>query len=120
MPYRQKEQRAFALASIDSWGESGLNQSGYCPRACIARSTFQYWRKRYDPTYSYRLAQKKTTSEQTQDGFTPVKIKNMNLQREFHCLSKEIGMTYENSVCIGCSSDLPSSELQKLICLKVY
>ena len=54
MKEADQEKREEALLTIELWRDSGLSQGAYCLEEGIARSTFQHWRRRYDPSYEYQ------------------------------------------------------------------
>lgn len=113
-----QEKREEALLIIELWRESGLSQGAYCTQEGIARSTFQHWRKRYDPSYEYQSKKKKTRKPVSKESFIPLEIKEEPRQYSTSSTSKEVEIIYPNSVRIKCSSDLPLLELQKLIHLE--
>ena len=115
-----QEKREEALLVIELWRESGLSQGTYCKQEDIARSTFQHWRKRYDPSYEYQSKKKKSIPKKSKERFIPVEMKEVLLDNDVLSVkSTELEIIYTNSVRIKCSSDLAPMELQKLIRLEI-
>jgi hypothetical protein len=74
MKKSDEERREEAILAINLWKESKLTQGEFCRREKIARSTFQHWRRRYDPDYVF-MGKKKQRSKrkpQKKERFIPV------------------------------------------------
>ena len=75
MKEADQEKREEALLIIELWRDSGLSQGAYCLEEGIARSTFQHWRRRYDPSYEYQSKKKKSVPKKSKERFIPVEMK---------------------------------------------
>ncbi len=110
----KEDRRASAEIAIELWRESGLSQGAFCRREGIARTTFQHWRKRYDPTYE-KSNQKPIRVKKSKEQFISIALEEPS---SISSSSDHIEIIYQNQVRIKCSASLPPSTLQTLIGLQ--
>ena len=112
MNNHSKEKREEALLAISLWQESDLSQGAFCRREGISRSTFQHWRKRYDPTYEYRSEPAEKPASSSKQSFIALEVKT-----PIASSSDELEIIYPNGVRIKCNSSINDERLRKLISL---
>lgn len=114
MKTSDEQKREEALLAISLWEESGLSQGAFCLRERIARSTFQHWRRRYDPSYTYKGKNKSASSQANGERFIALETVPISSSDELGSLE----IIYTNDVRIKCPSSISLSDLQKLISLQ--
>lgn len=123
MSKKKEDIRESAELAITLWRESGLSQGAFCRQEGIARTTFQHWRKRYDPSYEHR--DKKDTSstrfvskvQKSKDHFINIKLDEVKPLLAHS--TDQLEIIYKSDVRIRCSSSVSMSTLQALVNLKV-
>ena len=104
------EKREEALLAISLWRESGLSQGAFCRNEGISRSTFQHWRRRYDPSYEYKV-KKKPPLAKPNERFIPV-VPPLEVSGN---MLPDLEIIYPNGVRIKCSTSISLPVLQNLI-----
>ncbi len=99
--------------AITLWKESGLNQGEFCRQENIHRTTFQSWRKKYDPSYGNGISQK--TSPKTRDKFLAVQIQDNKKDTDEDIIFSGLEICYPNHVKVKCLSNLNPKDLRSLI-----
>ncbi len=106
-----------ALLAIELWRESGLSQGAFCRQENIARTTFQHWRRRYDPSYDYKGKDEKSSVFEN-DSFISVEMQSVESDSHSVIKSEDLEIVYKNDVRIKCSSNISLLFLEKLINLQ--
>lgn len=91
---------------ISLWRSSGISQGAFCRQEGISRSTFQHWRKRYDPTYEFQKSRKKTKK------FVSIEI---NTQEEYQQENHHLFIHYPNGVTMQCDARMNVENLKQLL-----
>ena len=119
---KKKDVRESAELAITLWRESGLSQGAFCRQEGIARTTFQHWRKRYDPSYEYKDKKNNSSArfvskvKKSKDRFISIELEKV--QSPVHS-DDQLEIIYKSDVRIKCSSAVSLSTLQALVNLKV-
>ena len=117
MKKSDEERREEAVLAINLWKESKLTQGEFCRREGIARSTFQHWRRRYDPDYVFKGKKKQKSKQKLQkkERFIPVEP----LAPVSVVALSDFELIYPNGVHFKCVSSVSMDALGKLISLQV-
>ena len=119
---KKEDVRESAELAITLWRESGLSQGAFCRQEGIARTTFQHWRKRYDPSYEHRNKEDSSSArfvrkvKKSKDHFINIEVEEVQAVTNF---SDQLEIIYKSDVRIRCSSSVSMSTLQALVNLKV-
>lgn len=116
MGYSDSVRRKKALAALALWRESDLTQKDFCIREGIARSTFQYWCRNYDPDYPSKFKKDEQSAEAPprQERFIPIELSATVSTSHLG----DFELIYTNGVRLRCPSSVSMDDLRKLIGLQ--
>ncbi|PLX11869.1 MAG: IS66 family insertion sequence hypothetical protein [Marinilabiliales bacterium] len=98
---RNSKEKMYKL--IQEWESSGLSQEKFIQIKGIAKSTFGYWRRKYN-------------KEKRSAAFIPVKVTETRARKSVQP-RENIELSYPNGVVLRCSDQIELSRLKTLIVL---
>ena len=101
---RYSKEQMYAL--IGKWEASGQTQEQFLIQHGISRSTFGYWRKKFQ--------REQGSQSKSHENFIPVKITDEHITKPSQGV---LELVYPNGVRIVCSADMDLARLKPLILL---